>query len=98
VKLRLHWRLEPLDAGSCVLLEVRYSLNGAASLRRRHWNERLHAHCARMLGTLRRHLTELERAPAASGGNGVPRVASPRAESRGTAEFETWLAPPRRET
>jgi uncharacterized protein YndB with AHSA1/START domain len=52
VKLRLQWRLEPLEEGSCVLLEAKYSLNGAALLRRRHWHERIHGHCARMLGAL----------------------------------------------
>jgi hypothetical protein len=52
VKLRLQWRLEPLENGSCVLLEAKYSLNGAAILRRRHWYERIHGHCARMLGAL----------------------------------------------
>jgi hypothetical protein len=52
VKLRLHWRLEPTDTGACVLLDARYSLNGAAALRRRHWYERIHGHCARMLEAL----------------------------------------------
>lgn len=52
VELRLHWRLEPTDEGACVLLEARYSLNGAATLRRKHWDERIHGHCARMLGAL----------------------------------------------
>jgi len=52
VKLRLHWRLEPKDEGACVLLDARYSLNGAAAFRRRHWHERIHGHCARMLGLL----------------------------------------------
>ena len=52
VKLRLHWRLEPLEAGSCVLLDARYSLNGAATLRRRPWHERIHGHCTRMLSAL----------------------------------------------
>ena len=33
VTLRLHWRLEPTDDGACVLLDARYSLNGAATLR-----------------------------------------------------------------
>ena len=56
VKLRLHWRLEPLESGSFVLLDARYSLNGAASLRRRHWSERIHAHCARMLGSVQSRL------------------------------------------
>ena len=52
VKLRLHWRIEPMDDGTCVLLDARYSLNGAAALRRRHWYERIHGHCARMLTAL----------------------------------------------
>jgi hypothetical protein len=56
VKLRLHWRLEPVDSGSCVLLDARYSLNGAAALRRRHWYERIHGHCARMLSALERRV------------------------------------------
>jgi hypothetical protein len=61
VKLRLHWRLEPLESGSFVLLDARYSLNGAASLRRRHWSGRIHAHCARMLGAVQ---SRLDAAPA----------------------------------
>lgn len=56
VTLRLHWRLEPVDTGSCVLLDARYSLNGAATLRRRHWHERIHGHCARMLSALERQV------------------------------------------
>jgi hypothetical protein len=52
VSLRLHWRIEPTDDGACVLLDARYSLNGAAALRGRHWYERIHGHCARMLGAL----------------------------------------------
>ena len=70
VKLRLQWRLEPLESGSCVLLEAKYSLNGAAMLRRRHWYERIHGHCTRMLGALgpeiaaaRRALEDAARAP-----------------------------------
>ncbi|HLF12083.1 MAG TPA: hypothetical protein VJA26_12790, partial [Gammaproteobacteria bacterium] len=59
VKLRLHWRLEPVETGSFVLLDARYSLNGAASLRRRHWGERIHAHCARMLGSVQSRLDAL---------------------------------------
>jgi hypothetical protein len=41
-----------MDDGTCVLLDARYSLNGAAALRRRHWYERIHGHCARMLTAL----------------------------------------------
>ena len=60
VSLRLHWRIEPKDEGACVLLEARYSLNGAALLRRRHWYERIHGHCARMLGALEARIQEAE--------------------------------------
>jgi hypothetical protein len=60
VSLRLHWRLEPTDLGACVLLDARYSLNGAATLRRRHWHERIHGHCTRMLGALEKRVAEAE--------------------------------------
>jgi hypothetical protein len=60
VQLRLHWRLEPTDAGACVLLDARYSLNGAAALRRRHWYERIHGHCARMLAALESRVVQAE--------------------------------------
>ncbi len=60
VSLRLHWRIEPKDDGACVLLDARYSLNGAAVLRRRHWNERIHGHCARMLGALEARVAQAE--------------------------------------
>jgi hypothetical protein len=60
VSLRLHWRIEPTEAGACVLLDARYSLNGAATLRRAHWYERIHGHCARMLGALELHVAEAE--------------------------------------
>jgi hypothetical protein len=60
VKLRLHWRVEPVDAGSHVLLDARYSLNGAAALRSKHWHGRIHAHCSRMLGALGRRIAVTE--------------------------------------
>jgi hypothetical protein len=60
VKLRLHWRLEPKDDGACVLLDARYSLNGAAAFRRRHWYERIHGHCSRMLGALEARVAQAE--------------------------------------
>jgi hypothetical protein len=60
VKLRLHWRVEPLDSGAFVLLDARFSLNGAAALRRKHWNERIHGHCARMLAGVRTRLAAQE--------------------------------------
>ncbi len=58
VSLRLHWRIEPKDDGACVLLDARYSLNGAAALRGRHWYERIHGHCARMLGAIEARVTQ----------------------------------------
>jgi hypothetical protein len=64
VQLRLKWRLEPLETSSCVLLEASYSLNGAASFRRRHWDERIHGHCTRMLGALRPQIAAAQRALA----------------------------------
>lgn len=60
VKLRLHWRIEPTAEGACVLLQARYSLNGAATLRRRHWYERIHGHCARMLAALKLRIAQAE--------------------------------------
>ena len=60
VRLKLRWQLEPVETGSCVLLYARYSLNGAAMLRRRHWHERIHGHCTRMLAALCRHATGAE--------------------------------------
>lgn len=50
VRLQLRWRLHPMESGSLLRLSLRYQLNGAATLRKKHWNGRLHAHCARMLG------------------------------------------------
>ena len=60
VSLRLHWRIEPKEDGACVLLDARYSLNGAAALRRRHWYERIHGHCVRMLGALAARVSQYE--------------------------------------
>lgn len=60
VSLRLHWRLEPTESGAHLLLDARISLNGAAALRRRHWDERIRAHCERMLGSVRAHLSAEE--------------------------------------
>jgi hypothetical protein len=45
---------------ACVLLDARYSLNGAAAFRRRHWYERIHGHCARMLGALEARVRQAE--------------------------------------
>lgn len=53
VRLRLRWRLEPLDSGTSVLLDARYELNGPAYLNRRHWREQIHGHCGRLLMSVR---------------------------------------------
>ena len=66
VQLRLKWRLEPLETSSCVLLEATYTLNGAASLRRRHWDERIDGHCTRMLVALRPQIAAAQRALSAA--------------------------------
>jgi hypothetical protein len=62
VQLRLKWRLEPLETSLCVLLEASYTLNGAAALRRRHWDQRIDGHCTRMLGALRPQIAAAQRA------------------------------------
>jgi hypothetical protein len=49
VRLRLRWRLEPQEAGTSVLLDARYELNGPAYLNRRHWRQEIYGHCSRML-------------------------------------------------
>ena len=58
VRLRLRWRLEPLDTGSLVLLDARFELNGPAYLNRRHWRTEIHAHCGKLLKALAARLTD----------------------------------------
>ena len=60
VQLRLHWRIEPKEDGACVLLDARYSLNGAAAFRRRHWYERINGHCVRMLAALQSRIAQAQ--------------------------------------
>jgi hypothetical protein len=88
VKLKLRWQLEPVEAGSCVLLYARYSLNGAASLRRRHWHERIDGHCSRMLAALRRHATGAEPVAALTLQSSAPATAE-----RGVGVTGTLAAP-----
>ena len=84
VQLRLKWRLEPLETSSCVLLEANYTLNGAASLRRRHWDERIHGHCTRMLGALGPQIAAAQRV-----------ASTPRAPAA-TQMHERWFIPAQR--
>lgn len=58
VRLRMRWRLEPLDCSTSVLLDARYELNGPAYLNRRHWRERIHGHCGRLLMAVRAELVD----------------------------------------
>jgi hypothetical protein len=62
VRLKLRWHVYPIEAGSLLRLNLRYELNGAATLRARHWKGRLEAHCARMLHWVA-HYLELEHTP-----------------------------------
>lgn len=59
VRLQLRWRIHPVESGSLLRLSLRYQLNGAATLRQKHWSSRLDAHCRRMLEFV---ATELENA------------------------------------
>lgn len=56
VRLKLRWRLEPGDADCLLRLEALYDLNGAATLRHRHWRRQIGEHCGRMLAFVRREL------------------------------------------
>jgi hypothetical protein len=58
VRLRLRWRLEPLEGGSRVLLDVSYELNGPAYLNRRHWRREIHAHCGKLMKDLEARLRD----------------------------------------
>lgn len=68
VRLKLRWRLEPGETDSLLRLEARYDLNGAATLRHRHWRRQIAAHSIRMLGFVSR---ELEPGPGPGQGGGV---------------------------
>jgi len=58
VRLRLRWRVEPLETGSLVLLDASYELNGPAYLNRRHWRSEIHAHCGKLLKALAARLRD----------------------------------------
>lgn len=68
VRLELLWRLEPVAQGSSVRLLVRYRLNGAASLRSRHWARQIEAHCGRMLAGVQSALEGGQRDQGAAAG------------------------------
>lgn len=71
VRLQLRWRVEPVSGGSSLRLLVRYQLNAAAALRRRHWSRQIEAHCQRMLARVGAQLDAPAAVqPAASGVSG----------------------------
>jgi hypothetical protein len=48
VQLRLRWRIDSVVDYCQLRLDLRYRLNAAATVRRRHWKRRLRRHCQRM--------------------------------------------------
>jgi hypothetical protein len=69
VQLRLRCRVEPVEPVSLLRLDASFDLEGAASLRRRHWSARIDAYCRRLLATLEAALASLD--PAAEGAPAV---------------------------
>ncbi|MBN1237935.1 MAG: hypothetical protein JXB36_05510 [Gammaproteobacteria bacterium] len=87
VRLRLRWRLEPLETGSFLRLDASFDLNGAAALRRRHWNGRIRAHCGRMIAALVARLDErAARADHFSGVSGQNTGSSSMTETKMSAD------------
>lgn len=60
VQLRLRCRVEPVDHVSLLRVDASFDFEGAASLRRRHWNARIHAYCCRLLANLETALASME--------------------------------------
>jgi hypothetical protein len=65
VRLQLRFRVHSLAAESLLHLALSYQLNGAASMRSRHWDRRLHEHCARTLQFVATELARTRQAAAA---------------------------------
>jgi hypothetical protein len=62
VRLQLRFRVHSLAAESLLHLALSYQLNGAASMRSRHWHRRLQEHCARMLQFVAKELVRSRQA------------------------------------
>ncbi|HEU4617001.1 MAG TPA: hypothetical protein VFV10_03130 [Gammaproteobacteria bacterium] len=87
VQLRLRCRIEPMELVSLLRLDASFDLEGAASLRRRHWNDRIHAYCTRLLSGIESALESLEVAPGRNeAADGAGRLAAPAAESADSRE------------
>lgn len=70
VRLRLRWRLEPLESGTSVMLDARYELNGPAYLNRKHWRQQIHGHCARLLKAVQVALVDTDIGQGAAADSG----------------------------
>lgn len=66
VRLKLKFRIEPVESGSLVRLDLRYRLDKAAQLRPRHWHRRLYGHARRTLGFVRADLERQQTVAAAN--------------------------------
>jgi len=53
VRLRLRWRLEPLDRVTLLRLDARYELNSPAYLNRKRWREEIAGQSARLHAAVR---------------------------------------------
>jgi hypothetical protein len=77
VQLRLRCRIEPVEVVSLLRVDASFDFEGAASLRRRHWNGRIHAYCTRLLANLETALASTDAAgprqiPGLRNGDGLP--------------------------
>jgi hypothetical protein len=64
VRMQLRFRVHSLATESLLHLVLSYQLNGAASIRSRHWHGRLHEHCERMLRFVSTELARSRQAAA----------------------------------
>jgi hypothetical protein len=60
VQLRLRFRVEPVERVSLLRVDASFDFEGAASLRRRHWNARIDAYCTRLLSSLESVLASVD--------------------------------------
>lgn len=60
VRLRLKWRVEPVESGSLLKFDIKAELNSAARLRRRNWDKKLESDARRLFAAISRRL-EIER-------------------------------------
>ena len=56
VRLRLRWRVEPIEAGTLLRCDLKAALNGAAVMKRRRWEQELHNECEHLLRSVSQYL------------------------------------------